>query len=149
MNGDDYAGLLIAQRIAGLGLAGTDVAFFSGDLSSMIETWAGYDTVLICDAAISEKPAGTVRSINAKSGPLPREISFVSTHAFGLADTIELARTLGKLPPELCVYAVEAVNLGLGAPITREVEMAVERLVKQIQDGGKPDHPGEAIKLMN
>jgi len=55
-----------------------------------------------------------------------------STHAFGVADAIELARALDRLPPHLDVYAVEGVEFGLGTPLTPAVQRAIDGLAARL-----------------
>ena len=55
-----------------------------------------------------------------------------STHAIGIADTIELARALGRLPGRVRVYGIEAGGFETGASLTPAVESAVAFLVKDV-----------------
>jgi len=61
---------------------------------------------------------------------LPYELNLssgcTSTHAFGVAETICLARTLGKLPACFVVYAIEGACFAPGAAMTPTVAAAVE-----------------------
>jgi hydrogenase maturation protease len=63
---------------------------------------------------------------DATEGPLPPFVSATSTHALGLGDAIELARTLGRLPSRLIVYAIEGARFGAGDALTPAVAAAVE-----------------------
>ena len=51
-----------------------------------------------------------------------------STHAFGVADAVELARALGRLPGRLDVYAIEGASFTAGDSLSPEVERAVDDL---------------------
>jgi len=124
--GDDAAGLLAAERLAA---AGIDAVEHPGDGPGLIEAWQGRDTVVIVDAMKSVAPAGTVRRFDAVAAPLPRAAFHVSTHALGLADAIELARTLGRLPPRLAVYGIEGSAFAMGTPPGPAVAAAVDRVV--------------------
>jgi hypothetical protein len=42
-----------------------------------------------------------------------------STHAFGVAETVELARSLGRLPGYLVAYLIEGERFETGAPFSR------------------------------
>ena len=67
--------------------------------------------------------------------PAPDPAMFgMSTHAMGLADSIELARTLGQLPKRCIVYAVEGHGFGLGEPLSPPVANAVEDVVTRVLD---------------
>ena len=63
---------------------------------------------------------------------LPKSFFNYSTHAFSVAEAIELARVLDRLPPGLIVYAVEGKNFGTGASLSAEVERATEKICQKI-----------------
>jgi hydrogenase maturation protease len=52
----------------------------------------------------------------------------------GVAETVELARSLGRLPTRLLIYGIEGAKVGLGAGLSREVERAVDLLVEEIDN---------------
>jgi hydrogenase maturation protease len=136
--GDDGAGPLAADRLAA---AGIDAVEHPGDGPGLIEAWQGRESVVVIDAMTSVAPAGTVRRFDAAAAPLPRAAFQMSTHALGLADAIELARTLGRLPPRLVVYGIEGHAFATGTPPGPAVSAAVDRVVARVaaeleQDGG-------------
>jgi hydrogenase maturation protease len=59
----------------------------------------------------------------------------VSSHSPGVAEGIETARALGRLPASLTVYGIEAENVDPGDGITLEVARAVEEVARAILDG--------------
>ena len=84
---------------------------------------------MVVDAAASGASPGTVHRFDARAAPLPAAHLRSSTHAFGVADAVELARALGRLPGRLDVYAIEGGDFSLGAGLTPPVAAAVEALV--------------------
>ena len=74
---------------------------YEGEPVGLIEDWAGADAVIVVDAVSSGAPPGTIHRLDPLAEPIPAALSQGSTHAFGLAETIELARTLDRLPPRL------------------------------------------------
>src|SRR5215475_968434 len=93
---DDAIGLIAARRLREVGLFTEE---HDGDLADLIERWREIDDVILIDAVSSGAPAGTLHRIDARSSPVPRGLTFGSTHTLGLADAIELSRTLETLPP--------------------------------------------------
>jgi hydrogenase maturation protease len=55
-----------------------------------------------------------------------------STHALGVAEAIELARALGRLPARLEVYAIEGARFTAGAGLSPAVEQAVGKLAASL-----------------
>jgi hydrogenase maturation protease len=56
------------------------------------------DLVIIIDAAQSQSSPGAVLFFDAGNSPIPGDFFNYSTHAFSVAEAVELARALDKLP---------------------------------------------------
>ena len=125
--GDDDAGLAVARRVGGREL--------EGDPLALLDAWAGADDVVVVDAASSGAPPGTIRRFDARSGPLPARLVRSSTHALGVAEAIELARALDRLPARLEVCVIEGTRFTSGAGLSPAVERAVGELAVQLADG--------------
>jgi hydrogenase maturation protease len=74
-----------------------------------------------------------IRRIAAHEGPLPAALSGSSTHLLGIADAIELARALGRLPERTIVYGIEGETFAAGDDLSEPVAAAVERVVAAVQ----------------
>jgi hydrogenase maturation protease len=122
--GDDRAGLEVARRVGGIE--------HEGDCTRLVDAWAGEADVVVVDAAAPGRAPGAVHRFDAVAGPLPAATLRSSTHAFGVADAVELGRALGRLPRVLRVYAIEGREFALGAPMSPEVERAVAELARQL-----------------
>ncbi len=125
LGGDDAAGLLVARRVRER-VAGIDVVEHEGDPTGLVELLDGAGGAVIVDALRSGSPPGTVRRFDAGAAPLPVRLrGSTSTHAVGLADAIELARTLGRLPARLVVIGIEGERFTAGAAHTPAVEAGI------------------------
>jgi len=83
-------------------------------------------------APISEP--GQVHRIDLADSPLPIGFAPSSSHAFGVAQTVELARSLGRLPQYLVAYLVEGEQFGTGAPLSPAVAASVEDVAERVLD---------------
>jgi len=132
--GDDQAGLVVATRLR---QAGLDAEVHTGDALSLIEKWGAADDVILIDAVVSGRAAGTVHVWDSAlpGSELPNAAggSAVSSHGFDIARAIELARGLGKLPLRLRIYGVEGLNFERGTNMSPEVSAAVDRVVQKIR----------------
>lgn len=129
---DDAAGLLVAKRIRMLTSRRTVmVRVLVGDQLALLDLWTGAREVYVIDAVRSGGPPGTVYRFD---GALPLTAPFAnpSTHAFSLADVIELARAMGRLPPRLLGYGIEGAQWQLGAPVSPQVMNAVDEVAKRL-----------------
>ncbi|NIP38575.1 MAG: hydrogenase maturation protease [Candidatus Dadabacteria bacterium] len=140
---DDGAGLLIADKIEEL--ISTEQAVISkqnGEATNLIESWYGYDKVIIADATYSGGiDAGTIRRFDIKEQTLSADILNCSTHSFSLADAVELARALNKLPQTLIVYGIEGMNFSYGKKLSQNVQKNINKaagiIIKEINNLGE------------
>ena len=130
--GDDGAGPAVARAL--LDAVPARVRAYEGEPVGLIEEWTGADAVIVVDAVSSGSPPGTVHRLDPLAEPIPAALSQGSTHAFGLAETIELARTLGRLPPRLAVYGIEGERFTAGQELSPPVRAAVEQVVGELAD---------------
>jgi hydrogenase maturation protease len=130
--GDDAAGPLVIRRL--VGRVPPDVALIerAGDALALIEDWAGHDGVVLVDAAAPCTAPGSVHRIDLLRDAPPSGLSPSSTHGFGVADAVGLARTLGLLPRRFVVYAIEGADFTPGAPVSPMVEAAVEDVAARL-----------------
>jgi hydrogenase maturation protease len=77
---------------------------------------------------------GTVHRFDASARPLPARVFRGSTHAFGLADAVELGRALHTLPATVIVHGVEGRAFGAGEELSGAVASAVERAAQAVLD---------------
>jgi hydrogenase assembly chaperone HypC/HupF len=127
--GDDAAGVLVARRLRTLGI---DAEEQSGESFSLMDSWQGFESVILVDALCSDQAPGEVKIWDACASPLPKAALQCSTHAFGLYEAVELARTLGRLPDKLLIYGIEGDQFVPGTRPSAEVEKAVELVAQQI-----------------
>jgi hydrogenase maturation protease len=130
--GDDGIGRLIVRRLAGHVPQSVAIIERPGDTLALIDDWAGYEDVILVDAAAPLSAPGCVRRIDLLQDDLPTDLSLSSTHAFGVADAVALARTLGLLPGRLIVYAIEGADFTPGAPVSPKVAAAADAVVARI-----------------
>ena len=130
--GDDAIGPLVARLLAGHVPPEVSIIERAGDMIGLLEEWTGWDTVVLIDAAATITTPGSIHRIDLLRERLPNGLSLASTHAFGVADAVELARALGQLPERLIVYAVEGCRFEPGVPQSPEVVAAAEKVAAQV-----------------
>jgi hydrogenase maturation protease len=75
---------------------------------------------------------GAIYRFDAADGRLDCESHRVSTHVFGTADVIELARALHRLPARLIVYGIGIGRAEPGRTVAPAVRDAIPLLVQRI-----------------
>jgi hydrogenase maturation protease len=125
---DDGAGILVAERLRELGIkAETRI----GEALDLMEAWNGADDVILVDAVLTGAPVGTVQAWDGRQSLAPVWAN-ASTHGLGVAEAIELAQVLDRLPTRLRVYGIEGRRFEPSAEISPEVQCAVEEAVRRI-----------------
>ncbi len=138
MRADDAAGLLVAARLRELSPPGLRVIELKGEPVDLIEAFGGAPAVLVADAVSSGAEPGTVHRFDAAARPLPVALAAPSTHALGLAEAVELARALGRLPEWLTVLGIEGARFEAGSAPLPEVSLAAASVAEEIAGAGIP-----------
>ncbi len=127
---DDGIGALVAEMLKKRLPTYASLILRRGDMLSLIDDFAGCGALVCVDAAAPMGSPGRIHRIDLAAGELPRELLAASTHGFGLADAIELARALNRAPPIIVIYAIEGSCFDAGAAMTRAVQDAAEEAAR-------------------
>ena len=130
--GDDRAGLELADRLLARAPHGVQVIAIEGDPVPLLEIFAEAELVLVADAVSGGAEPGVICRFDASQEPVPGAVFGASTHAFGLAETIELARALGRLNARVIVYGICGADFGPTEDLTPTVEAALDSVAEQM-----------------
>lgn len=131
--GDDAAGLLVARRLRAQLPDDIQIIEQSGEGAALMEAWKNVPHVILIDAVHSGAAAGTVFRFEAHQQAIPTKFFHYSTHAFSVAEAVELARALNQLPERLIVYGIEGKNFNAGVGLSAEVEKVTLDIVERIK----------------
>ena len=131
LKGDDQAGPVLVQRLKGKTKA------FLFDCGEVPENYAqpivksSPDTILIIDAADWQAEAGNIKLIEPKE-----VVNFgFSTHNASLRFFFDYLKK--ELPQvNIALVGIQIGQKGLGNPLSKEVELAVDNLVSILSDSG-------------
>ncbi len=142
MRGDDAVGLEVAGHLRGTLPPGVEIVEREGEPTSLIDVWDGAEALWIVDAVSSESQAGTVHRLDASDRALPPDPFRASTHHVSLAEAVELARAIGRLPGRTVVYGIEGGSFAVGAPLTPAVAAAAvtvaDAIRAEVTTGARP-----------
>ena len=130
--GDDGVGLEVLRAVAPRLAPDVDRFELDGEPARVVDAIAGATTAVIIDAAVSDDPDGTVTVID--TGVVPGPDAAISSHGAGLADALELATALDRLPRHTHVVTVTGSRFELGDSLSDEVAQAVPAVVDVIDD---------------
>jgi hydrogenase maturation protease len=130
--GDDGVGVLVAQNLRARLPAGVTISARFDDALSLIDDWVDFNALVCVDAAAPMGTPGHIHRIDLTTRDLPHDLTPTSSHAFGLAEVIALARTLELAPRNIVVYAIEGRCFDNGAPLTPDVAIAAAETAERI-----------------
>jgi hydrogenase maturation protease len=130
--GDDAVGRVVAARLRGLVPETVSVVEADGEATGLMDRFDLAANAIVVDASLSGAPTGTIQRFDVANQTLPPGRLGMSTHGFGLAEAIELARCLGRLPKTCIVFAVEAGSFEPGEPLSPEVAAAADDVVERV-----------------
>jgi hydrogenase maturation protease len=134
--GDDSVGPKLAEKLAkdaALRAMNVDILSHSGEGASLMELWQGTEKTVIVDAMKSKAPLGRIVRLEATKEKLAAGAFYYSSHLFSLAEAVELARSLDRLPKELIIYGIEGSNFAFGAPLSKPVAAAMKKVETAIR----------------
>ncbi len=129
---DDSAGILAARRLIAKNQLSAEIVESSGEGADLLELMRDRDEVLIIDAVSSGQTPGFIHRFDIRSQSIPRDTLPGSSHAFGVAEALEMARTLGTLPASCTVYGIEGKSFNFGTALSPGVTGAIDQVVDEL-----------------
>ena len=131
--GDDGAGTATARLLKSRITSDIAVLEQSGEGTALMDAWHGASRVILIDAVCSGVTPGTIHRVDAAATPLPKSIFPCSSHSFGLADAVEMARALHELPTQVMIYGIEGSSFDEGVSLSPAVEIAIRSVADEVQ----------------
>lgn len=141
---DDAVGILVARELRRR-CPGASIVEVTGEGTALMAAWAGHENVIIVDAVSSGEAPGTITTFNLSEEIVPRNLFPSSSHAFGVAEAIALAKRLHNLPSRMVLYGIEGkefgAGVGLSTPVVRHIPDLIALIQKEILScGASPPH---------
>ena len=131
--GDDAVGPVTADCLRQDPPEAVTIEDHSGEGAALIESFERTAAVIAIDAVCSDAAPGTIHRFDVTREALPTAFFHYSTHAFGLAEAIETARALDRLPSRVVVYGIEGQAFELGGRMTAPVAEAARTVASRIR----------------
>ncbi len=135
---DDAIGPLAVRAMKSEAEQGVRFVEHSGEGAGLMELWRGAERVILLDAVMSGAPPGTIHRRDLSREGFTEDLSFNSSHAFGVAEGVAAARILGLLPPELILMGIEPGSFAPGMSVSPAVRASLSTLVQRVQDEIRP-----------
>lgn len=131
---DDGVGPLVAKKLGQLFHDRVRIRRCIKDGTELLELCKGHKCVYLIDAVKSGCAPGKIFRFDANRDVLSREaFSCYSTHAFNVAEAVELARSMGCLPEKLVVYGIEGKCFDEGPDFSDEVKSVIAEVIIRIK----------------
>lgn len=132
--GDDGVGLEVIRQL-GERLPATMLQSSDGELTSLLDLFAQYKEIVIIDALnpVGEKrEAGEILHLNPDVDQLGETGLRSSTHAMGVAEAIDMARTFDSLPDRLRIIGIVGNEFNHIEGLSPAVQRAADQLTKSL-----------------
>lgn len=132
---DDGAGVFVSRRVRELcDSVEVTVTEHTSDGADLMELFGSTDAVIVIDAVRSGGEPGRHVELDATVASLPSDYFFYSTHAFGVAEAVEMSRALGTLPRTVIVHGIVGSDFGAGEGCSPSVSSAILIVAKRIAE---------------
>jgi hydrogenase maturation protease len=130
--GDDAVGRLVARSLRARAPADVRISEQGGEAMALVAQLQSAQCAWLVDAAQSGAQPGTIHRIDCSAVDVALPAGTVSSHGFGVAEAVGLARALGMLPRVCVVYAIEAADFTAGAEPSAAVAAAADEVTRRI-----------------
>lgn len=103
-----------------------------GEPLSLLNCWARKDAGIILDSIHRGISPGKIYRFEVHDSPLPAEYLNISTHSFGIHETIEIAREMNQLPQYLIFYGIEGRTFNYGIGLSAEVKKSADSVALEL-----------------
>jgi hydrogenase maturation protease len=138
---DDAVGLVVARRVGEHFDRERRVRSreLDGEPVRMVQAWEGSEHVVVVDAVRTGAAPGTrhrftVDHLGDRSAVPTAEGLVGGGHALGVGDAVDLAMTMGTLPPSFEIWAVEGEVFEQGEGLSPVVVDACDTLIGELID---------------
>ena len=134
---DDSVGLLVLDALRPRLPSCITAVESNGDAVALVSSWEGAELAVLVDAVVSGGKPGTIYGFDGAHRLPGKFFRAASSHMLGLAEALELARALDRLPPRVRVIGIEAGDVDVGEGLSDEAAAALPRaadLVMQLVD---------------
>ena len=111
--------------------AGTDLLDGGTDGLGLIEYLKEYKKVIIIDAVDMKLAPGTIKIFTPREAVLNIKSDALSTHGFGIAELIKLAKGL-EINQELVIVGVQPEEVGYGEGLSKIIESKLNKIVETL-----------------
>lgn len=129
---DDAVGLVIAKRLRQEVSKNIKILEQEGEAMALIDDLKEAENVILVDALSSNAEPGTIYKFDTQTEYIPPGFFSHSTHSFDVVEAFKLSCTLNGLPERLIMYGVVGKDFRTGISLSREVDKAVEEVVKRV-----------------
>lgn len=131
--GDDGIGIRVAREVQQRALPGVVIMECAGEGAELFELLRGRPHVVLIDAVDAGAAEGTVIRLDCLTSPVPHSLFRSSSHTFGVAEAIALARVLGELPEVLVLHGMQTCRCDAGADLSAPVVRHLPHLLACIE----------------
>jgi len=132
---DDGVGPFVLDEIRPHLSGHAELRVCASDAADLLDMWDNQPVVYLIDALSSTSgTVGEIIRIDGLTSKIPVELGVSSSHALGLAEAIELGRTLKRLPQRLFIFGIVGAKFDLGNQLSPLVERAAKVVINELTE---------------
>jgi len=128
--GDDQAGWLVIDALAGMGIQGVELVKLDRPGAALVGQLDSANRVVLIDAMQGGGEPGTIRRFDRNDWP--DFAQGLSSHGLGVAEALALAKALDALPADLTLYGIEISSAEAGDEPCQAIRTAASTLAERI-----------------
>ena len=131
---DDGLGPLIVRELRRRGAVDVTIREAPGDGGSLLALIEDCDVLMLVDAVDAAAEPGTIHRMDGSHEKVTKTSFPTSTHGLGVAEAVETARVLGRLPETVLLYGIEACSFEQGNGLSEAVLKSVPELIRMLEE---------------
>ncbi len=144
--GDDAVGCIVVRNLKHAFSSNVRTIEHQGDGATLLQYFRQKNRIILVDAVQSNKKPGIIHRLDLLNEPIPSNFIHNSSHLFGVAEALALARVLSQLPSKLLLFGIEANSFEIGNPLSKEVERSVDIVSRRIIEEVEKNNPADRIR---
>ncbi len=133
---DDHIAYGVIQLLQQESFSAASLQYYDRPGWYLLEYMQDFDVVHLVDAVISDQPIGTLHRYD-DIDYFKTQNTLLSSHSFGLAETLLLGQSLNQLPAQLVIHGIE---IAVDPSNAAKLKAACVTLMAQIKQEIMPEH---------
>ena len=131
--GDDGVGNVVIEMLSEIPeMKGIELINGATDALGLIDHFEDAEHVILVDAAQMGETPGTVKIFSKDEVKLKIKMDHLTVHGISLAETLDIAKAIDKLPDKITIIGIEPKNIGISEKLSDVVAESIPDVISHI-----------------